>query len=291
MSNFILDFLKDKINKKQEKSNLFTEENVNFEIQKHTQKQEKEIILIEQNDLKNIEKHQLDPWFSQEIETNNTKILNDEKIQEQRKSTQNELTWYLSNNSNLDNSMIKMNEEIAKDIENELKEETEERWIKNARKNQKIEIVEHKSNKSIYWIFWQFIFGIFLIVISSIYVYWNTAEYKFMKSSIDLWTNTVNNIMTRFGGAIWDDAKQNYITKRESFVDDLTTLNNKIDECLKNKLEQKKDYLEEIQDRINSLKTQLLDVELISLDKFIKDFDQYSLWVNSLKTSVKNECE
>lgn len=290
MSNFILEFLKNKINKKQEKTWLSAWEIVNLKTNMD--------IDNKHIDTKSMKIKEQNPDSEEDIKINSS---SKKKLRQQQQATQNELKWYLSNNSDLDNSMIEMNKdkkeethEISKEIKDELNKDSEASlWINSEDKKQKIEIVKQKPYKSVYWIFRQFIIWSILITLSAIYVYWNGAEYKFMKSSIDLWKNTVNNIMSNVGWAIWDDAKKWYISKKAWFVDELTALNKKIEKCIKDKNEDKDkiEYLEKIQERASILKIQLMDWEVVSLDKFIKDFEQYSLWVNSLKTSVKNECD
>ncbi len=250
--NFIADFLKNKLEKKNIKTNN------NFWM--------------------------LDKWIRKKIEIKDniySKIENKwRSIENIKKLIRKMLGWYLWNNSNLDNTFKNMNiNEMKKDLDNG------EKAVKPVRKYWKkhIKFEKQKPYKNLLWIFFQFLIWIILIFASAIHINANVAEYKFIKSSIDLWTNTFNSLVSNLGWIVWENAKDTYIEKRKLFVSSLIDLQDKLKSC-------NKEWQNEIKNKIINLKTKLMDTDYITLQEFIDNYDQYKIAIDSISESVNSLC-
>lgn len=211
---------------------------------------------------------------------NNNKNIYNQNIKDITKWTEKKLSWYLWNNTNLDNTIKNMNiNEMEKDLDNGTKAFKAIR--KNWKKNFKIE--KPKPYKNLFWIFTQFLIWIIFIIISAIHINSNVAEYKFIKSSIDLWTNTFNSIVSKFGWVVWENAKDTYIEKRKNLLSSLIIMQDKLDNC-------DKEWKEEIGIKLLNLKAKLMDTHYLTLQEFIDNYDQYKIAVNSIRESIDSLC-
>jgi len=126
-----------------------------------------------------------------------------------------------------------------------------------------------------------------MVIISINHINHNTAEYKFFQSSIQLWTNTIQNLIWNIGWAFSDDMQKEYINKRISMVKQLTELSTTINNCKFQNI----DNYQKLSYKVNSFKQSLLNTNFITLDTFIKNYDQYSLYLYSLKKIVNRTCK
>jgi len=209
---------------------------------------------------------------------NNTK-KNEYKTKEIEKLVMKQLSWYLWNDFNLDNTMNNMINEIKKDWDNE-------KTINSSKKSDKmvIEIQKEKPYKNLLLIFIEFLIWIILIVVSVISINNNVAEYKFVKSSIYLWINTFNGIFSKIKGIIWEDARKKYIQKRDDLVSELISFENKLKSC-------NKKWIDDIEYRIENLKILLMNTNYLSLDEFINNYDKYKIDVDAIKASISLFCK
>jgi len=195
-----------------------------------------------------------------------------------------ELAGYLWNDTSLDRSLKQMNE-IEKDLY-----QKEEAFTKlsNIKKTKKTEIdFKDETYKNLKIIFFQFIIWIILIVFTLNYVQYHTAEKKFLQSSVDLWTNTFRQIVWKIGGAFKENVDKTYIEKRGNLVSQLVDMEKKVQICLDNTTDaNKRKELQKLLLKIQTFRKELASVDYISLDNFIKNYDQYNLYVYSLKKTV-----
>ncbi len=209
------------------------------------------------------------------------------QIQEIENLTKKEITGYLDNNNNLDKSLLQMdNNKELENISNQMKEwvDTNVKWVKQIEKK-KVKFKKNKGNKNLHWIIIEFIIWIILIFISVSHINNNLAEFKFMKSSVQLWSNTFQNIVGKIWWIFSDDVQKNYIQKRTNMIEQLSTLSKKV-----NKWCDIKDY-KELNYKIESFKSSLISTSFTPLDKFIKNYDQYNLYLYSLQELVKRKCK
>ena len=309
MSNFIANFLNDKLKEKNNNTKSFVDENelknkkvkdneANNIEEKKTVVQTisiEQIAIAEQTNLGRQRTTGI-----QKVDKNNEKIKGNEikkneddntkkvKKYEELDDIQNiktwvskELTWYLWNNFNLDNTIKNMS---IKEMENDLNNENSDIKTVNKSKENIIKIQKEKPYKNLLFIFIEFLIWVILIIVSVIHIDKNIAEYKFMRSSIDLWTNTFNWIVAKFNGIIWDNAREIYIKKRQDLVSDLEVYEDKLKSC-------DKKWKDKMKFRLINLKEQLENTNYITLDKFIKNYEEYKLDVDAIKVSIDNLCK
>jgi hypothetical protein len=87
--------------------------------------------------------------------------------------------------------------ELEKDLNQSEEAFTKVSQIKKEKKS-KIDF-KQEEHKSLRGIFIQFVIGLFLIGFTLSYVQTQPAEKKFLQSSVDLWTNTFQKIIGKFG--------------------------------------------------------------------------------------------
>lgn len=199
-----------------------------------------------------------------------------------------EMFGYLNTNSNLDNSLLKM--DIEKDLNSWV--DLKDKSIKDiAKKNADIKIVKNNKKVNLWWIFFEFIIWILLIFYTLSYVKGNEAESKFLFSSVQLWKNTAINLAWK----VWflsKNVESDYIKKRETEIKKMMDLENKIQNCIHNeKNNDKKKELKNILYKISSFKYELMDTKSISLDTFIKKYDQFTLYWYWLKQTTDKLCK
>ena len=283
MSNFIAKFLDDKLKEKNKNTKSFVDENKLKNEEKNVsldKKQDNE----NKNNISSLNKKQNKNESKKRVDKNNKKVKNDKYINDIQniwKWVNKELSWYLWNDFNLDNTMKNMS---IKEMSNDLnKESNNKKTIKKSKKDI-IKIQKQKPYKNLLYIFIEFLIWIILIWISVVNINGNIAETKFMNSSIDLWTNTFNWIATKFKGIIWNNAREGYIKKRQDLVSDLKTYEDKLKSC-------NKKWKDKMKNRLINLKEQLKNTNYITLDKFIKNYEEYHLDVNAMKDSVNDLCK
>jgi len=317
-NNFIKDFLDDELQKKEQKKNIDTKtnskwqkmnkENItnsnkkrkqkdkeilkkviqinNFEETKETENiiicPKTDIELQEENQEKEQKKNEKMKINSRwEIDKTNSQIQQIENL------TKKEITGYLGNNNNLDKSLLQMdNNKELKNITNQMEEWIDKnvKWVKELEKKEKLKFKKNKTTKNLHWIILEFIIWIILIFISVSHINNNLAEMKFFKSSVQLWSNTFQNIVSNVWWIFSDDVQKTYIKKRMNMIEQLSTLENKV-----NKWCDIKDY-KELNYKIKNFKASLINTDFTPLDKFIKNYDQYSLYLYSLKELVNKKC-
>jgi len=252
-------------------------------------KEEEKIEKKEQNKIKNPKTslgwQKRFEWQGKKIDKTNSQIKEIENL------TKKEITGYLDNNNNLDKSLLQMdNNKELENITNQMEEWIDKnvKWVKELEKidNKKVEVKfkKNKSNKNLHWIILEFIIWIILIFISISHINNNLAEFKFIKSSIQLWTNTFQNIVNKVWWIFSDDIQKSYIQKRTTMIEELSNLSNKV-----NKWCDIKNY-KELNYKIESFKASLINTNFTPLDKFIKNYDQYSLYLYSLQELVNKKC-
>ena len=180
----------------------------------------------------------------------------------------------MDNNKELEN----INNEMEKWVDTNIK------WIKEI-KNKKVKFKKNKSSKNLHWIIAEFIIWVILIFIAMAHINSNLAELKFMRSSVQLWSNTFQNIVAKLWWVFSDDVEKNYIQKRTKMVEQLSNLEKEINTWCNIK-----DY-KELNYKIESFKNSLLDTNFTPLSKFIKNYDQYNLYLYSLQELVKRKCK
>ena len=289
MSNFIANFLNDKLKEKNNNTKSFVDENElkNKKVKDNEANniEEKKTVVqtisIEQIASSNQKVEDINP---QKVNKNYKKVKKSEKgddIQSIKTWVNKELTWYLWNDFNLDNTIKNMS---IKEMENDLNNESSDVKIVKKSKKNIIKIQKEKPYKNLLFIFIEFLIWVILIIVSVIHIDKNIAEYKFMKSSIDLWTNTFNWIVAKFNGIIWNNARERYIKKRQDLVTDLGTYEDKLKSC-------DKKWKDKMKFRLINLKEQLENTNYITLDKFIKNYEEYKLDVDAIKVSIDNLCK
>lgn len=301
MSNFISDFLNKKLKEKNKEyiNDFSVEKKMSIEKQDNTSKiynndentidiintdtnnnpYENKLIKEKNKDIKqdNIENEIKNIWTYLENYNDNEKLKNIEKW------TNKQLSWYLWNDFNLDKSIKKMSiNEITKDLDNGESAITVVNKKNKKSSSTKIQINKSKNTKNVLWIFLEFLLWILFIWITVVYLNYNKSEYRFMESSINLWANTFNKLLSNVGWFIWKNAKENYINKKDTFISDLMTFEKRLKSC------NKKENKEKLINRIEFLKQKL---ENIDLNEFISQFTNYKLDMDSIKASVADFCK
>ena len=278
--NFIKEFLNNELQKKEnkhEKDTWIKKENTNNENKiKHQEQKVIQNKKLKENSI-NIKKN-IDIWKVDKT---------DSQIQEIENLTKKEITGYLDNNNNLDKSLLQMdNNKELENINNEMEKwvDTNIKWIKEI-KSKKVKFKKNKSSKNLHWIIAEFIIWVILIFIAMAHINSNLAELKFMRSSVQLWSNTFQNIVAKLWWVFSDDVEKNYIQKRTKMVEQLSNLEKEINTWCNIK-----DY-KELNYKIESFKNSLLDTNFTPLSKFIKNYDQYNLYLYSLQELVKRKCK
>lgn len=308
-NNFIKSFLNDLLEKKKlEKHNKINNKETN--IKNNEKISNKEVInfynWFENDSIKkedNIIDNKLSKEISKNIKSEKKEDINDIKKEKNIKIDLEEKTdniktiendiWkemfgYLNTNSNLDNSLLKM--DIEKDLNSWV--DFKNKSVKDiSNKNTDIKIVKNNKKVNLWWILFEFIIWILLIIYSLSYVKGNEAESKFLFSSVQLWKNTAINLAWK----VWflsKNVESDYIKKRETEIKKMMDLENKIQNCIHNeKNNDKKKELKNILYKISSFKYELMDTKSISLDDFIKKYDQFSLYWYWLKQTTDNLCK
>lgn len=317
MSNFISDFLYNKLKEKnnnktkvsddkivikpteQESVVIKNKELTNDTIKSNKSKQvKKKDILTNDVDLQNKKKSDKTTVSDDEIVIKATEqesifmdiqkndkqgkvVKNNEEIQNIEKWVNKELGWYLSNDFKLDNTIRQMG---IKDIDKEW--DNRKNTVKSVNRPNKtsIKIQWQKPYKNLLWIFIEFLIWVILLVVSIIHINKNLAEYKFMQSSINLWTNTFDRISYNIGGSIWKYAKEGYIKKKNNLISELNDYQDILKSCDK----KWKDTLEK---RLLNLKEFLTNTNYLTLDKFVDNYEHYKMDVDAIKESVNWLCK
>ena len=187
-----------------------------------------------------------------------------------------ELAGYLQNDTNLDLSLLKMTNNLIQEKENKTV----------------IKIKKEASYKSLKWILAQFIIWLALIFFTMNYVQSQPAEKKFLESSVQLWINTFQKLIGHFGWVFTKDVDKIYLQKKENLLNQLIGDEKKVLDCLsKEKDESKQRYLNKLYMKIKLFEQQLSNPEYTPLNQFIKNYDQYNLYVYSLNEAVNKECK
>ena len=196
----------------------------------------------------------------------NQNLVNDDIVKQ--------LAWYLWNDTNLDRSLLNMNK---------------------TKTNQNLKWTIKIEKESVFswwkWVLAQFIIWIILIFVTFSYVKTQPAEQKFLQSSVELWSNTFQNLLSHLWWVFTKSVDQTYIEKRQKLIDTLIWYKKDLEICLDNtKDEEKRKNISKLLQQVITFKNELSNTQLISLDNFIQKYDQYNLYVYSLSSAVKKEC-
>ena len=219
----------------------------------------------------------------------------EEKLAKEEKKLKNdriskELIGYLWNDTSLDISLKQMNE-LEKDLNQTKEAFTKVSHVKNEKKS-KIDF-KQEEHKSLKGIFIQFVVGLLLIGFTLSYVQTQPAEKKFLQSSVDLWANTFQKIIGKFGWVFTENVDKNYIEKRGQLVSELIDMEKKVQLCLDQTSDDKKrQELQKLLLKIQAFRQELSSTQYIPLENFIQNYDQYNLYVYSLQKTVDGlKCE
>ena len=268
-------------------SNTFLNKNEKFDVGIFSKHEENERNLKE-NIMDEIENNEDKKVWSFQSDEINEKERKYQAQFESEKSLSNritkELAWYLWNDTSLDLSLKQMNE-LEKDLNQKEEAFTKLSKIKK-KKKEKIDF-KQGSYKSLKLIFFHFIIGVLLIAFTLSYVQNQPAEKKFLLSSLVLWNNTFQQIVWKFGGVFTQNVDKNYIEKRWKLVLQLIEMESKIQMCLDVVSDEKeRQELQKLLMKIQSFRQELASPQYISLKNFIKNYDQYNLYVYSLRKAL-----
>ena len=268
-------------------SNTFLNKNEKFDVGIFSKHEENERNLKE-NIMDEIENNEDKKVWSFQSDKINEKERKYQAQFESEKSLSNritkELAWYLWNDTSLDLSLKQMNE-LEKDLNQKEEAFTKLSKIKK-KKKEKIDF-KQGSYKSLKLIFFHFIIGVLLIAFTLSYVQNQPAEKKFLLSSLVLWNNTFQQIVWKFGGVFTQNVDKNYIEKRWKLVLQLIEMESKIQMCLDVVSDEKeRQELQKLLMKIQSFRQELASPQYISLKNFIKNYDQYNLYVYSLRKAL-----
>jgi len=286
-----LNWVENKKNQLSEKERWFVnKEEKKLSLEKHLNESDSQKLIIERKKTTNnlTQKSSINLEETDKVITKDNHNQKDVDLKNNRIAK--ELIGYLWNDSNLDASLINM--DLQKNLEQDLSQK-EEAFTKVSKKKKKWKI-EFKSSKEKGWklIAFQFFVWVILIAISFYYIKDNTAEKKFFQSSIDLWTNIFQSIASQLWWFIKEDVDKSYIKKRWIMINELITLEKDIQVCIdKTNDDEKLKELRQLLQKVDNYKKQLSDIHVISLEKFIKRYDEYNLRLYSLQESKQKICK
>ncbi len=303
-NNFIKEFLDNELQKKEDKKTKEIEIQKIKEQKFHKMKEKKELKKVIQINNWTKEKKDNNETIksNEDVKDNNVYKLDknkqndlyiwavdktDSQITEIENLTKKEIAGYLDNNTNLDQSLLKMdNNKELKDTNNQVEKEidTNIKWVKEENNKKVVKFKKNKYNKNLNWIITEFIVWITLILVSVYHINNNLAEKKFMQSSVQLRSNTFLGVLNKMWWLFSNDTQKIYVQKRENMIKKLSLL-----EVKANKWCDIKDY-KELHYKIEGFKSSLLNTKFIPLSRFVKNYDQYNLYLYSLQKLVKRKC-
>jgi len=184
-----------------------------------------------------------------------------------------------------------ISKKIFADMENNLKNNNDSDNMNAIDKNTKIKIEKQSYKKTIFWIVFQFLLGVFLIAYSYSYLQTHEAQRKFFDSSIQYWKNLAVNLYAKLWWSFEDQVDQEYMDKRAQMVKTLSNLSIELNSCIaREKNSETLEQLKKTKNDIEELKRRLSNTDYLSLNEYIEKYQYYSLWVNSLKEWVENYC-